>query len=592
MTFKAKLGIMCGLLCGQLAFTQTPLVEPPDLGLIDGYVVRVASGEPLKSAQVVLRPERGRSPTSRAVTDASGHFTLESIQPGNYRLHVERDGYVDHQYGQISPSRPGTVLVLTPGQQVEDLVISLVPTGTIAGRVFDEDGEPVVRANVRALRYVYQDGEKILTQVEQTQTNDLGEYRLFWLNPGEYFVSATFESRFRGALSGGQGRGFGGRGGRGGRGGWGGAGGGAALLSAPESPVEEIYVDTYYPGTSEPSLATGLTLLGGAEVPAIDFVVLPTRAVTVRGRVVSPYTGEGAPVPIVTIVSRNGVNSGNRFNLRGGGRANRGGNNQDGAFELTGVAPGPYILVAILRTQQGRGGRGGQGQLVGVADIEVGEQDLDNVLVSVQPGVELPGNVLMDQSASGLQTGRLRIRLQPANNMPFNAPNSRVEDDGTFLMSDVSQATYQASLTGLPPEYYVAEVRFGAADVLRTGLTVTANPPGPLEFWISGDGGRVDGAVQVGTEESFTGAQVVLVPSAADRGRPDLYKTASADQYGRFSIVGIAPGNYKIFAWEDAPSGAYRDPDFIRLYEDWGQSVEIQQRGQAQVQVRLIPAGS
>ena len=115
MTFKAKLGIICGLLCGPLAFAQTPLEEPPDLGLIDGYVVRVASGEPLKSAQVVLRPERGRSPTFRAVTDASGHFTLESIQPGNYRLHVERDGYVDHQYGQISPSRPGTVLVLAPG---------------------------------------------------------------------------------------------------------------------------------------------------------------------------------------------------------------------------------------------------------------------------------------------------------------------------------------------------------------------------------------------------------------------------------------------------------------------------------------------
>jgi hypothetical protein len=581
--------LLCGLLLGPFGLGQSRPDEPPDLGLIDGYLVRVGTGEPLKGGQVVLRPERGRSPTFGAVTDASGHFTLESIQPGNYRLYVERDGYVDQQYGQVSPSRPGTVLVLAPGQQVEDLVISLVPTGTIAGRVFDEDGEPVVHANVRALRYVYQDGEKILTEVQQIQTNDLGEYRLFWLDPGEYFVSATFEARF-----GGGGRGLGGRGGVGGRGrrgGRGGPDGGGAVPGLAEPPVEEIYVDTYYPGTIQPSLATGVVLLGGAEVPAIDFVVLPTRAVAVRGRVVSPFAGEGAPVPIVTIVARNGVSSGNRFNLRGGGRANRGGQNQAGSFELTGVAPGSYTIVAIVRTQQGRGGRGGQGQLVGVTDIEVGEQDLNDVLVAVQPGVELTGRVLVDQSASGLETGRLRIRLQPANDMPFNAPNTRIEDDGTFLLSNVSQASYETSLTGLPPDYYVAEVRFGAADVLSSGLLVTADPPGPLEFLISGAGGRVDGAVQIGTEESFTGAQVVLVP-AADRGRSDLYKTASADQYGRFSIVGIAPGNYKVFAWEDAPSGAYLDPDFVRLYEDWGQTVEIQQRGQAQVQVRLIPAGS
>ena len=206
MMLKSKLGILCGLLSGTLALAQAPPPEPPQLGLIDGYVVRLGSGEPLKSAQVVLRPERGRSPVFGAVTDASGHFTLESIQPGNYRLYIERDGYVDQQYGQVSPSRPGTVLVLAPGQQVEDLVISLVPTGTLAGRVFDEDGEPVVRANVRALRYVYQDGEKILTPIQQTQTNDLGDYRVFWIDPGEYFVSATFEARFRGGCGGGRAR--------------------------------------------------------------------------------------------------------------------------------------------------------------------------------------------------------------------------------------------------------------------------------------------------------------------------------------------------------------------------------------------------
>ncbi len=520
------------------AVAQLPQQEVDETCTIDGYVVRIGSGEPLRKAQVVLRPERGRSPVFGAVTDASGHFTLDGIPPGNYRLDIERDGYVDQEYGQVSPSRPGTVLVLLPGQQVSDVIISMVPTGTIAGRVFDQDGDPLVRATVRALRHVYQDGEKTLTQVDQAVTNDLGEYRLYWLDPGDYIVSATYEARFRGAVElvvRGGGRGRGGRG----TGAGGGGGRGRGLLEQP--PTEETYVDTYYPGTSDPTLASSIVVGGGAEIPAIDFNVLPTRAVTLRGRVVSPYIGEGGLTPIVTVVSRDNVVAGNRFNFRGsGGRGGRGGQNQDGSFELTGVAPGSYTLVAIL-TEQGRFGRTGQGQLVGTADIEVGEDDVEGLLITIIPGVAIQGRVLVDQGASDVDPTRLRVRLQPDNNMPFNAPNTPVGDDGTFVLENVSQASYRATVTGLPRDAYLAAVRYGGTDVLSGGLQVMGDPPGPLEFLVSGAGGVVDGSIQIEQDKVFTGAQVVLVPAAA-RDRRDLYKTASVDQYGRFTIRGIAPG--------------------------------------------------
>ena len=563
-----------------LAAAQVPQQEAEETCTIDGYVVRIGSGEPLRKAQVVLRPERGRRPVYGAVTDASGLFTLDGIEPGNYRLEIERDGYVDQEYGQVSPNRPGTVLVLAPGQEVTDVIISLVPTGTIAGRVFDEDGDLLVRATVRALRYVYQDGEKTLTQVDQALTNDLGEYRVYWLDPGEYLVSATYEARFGGVVQGlvrGGGRGRG-------------VGRGRALPAEP--PAEETYVDTYYPGTGDPTLASSIVVPAGAEVLAIDFNVLPTRAVTLRGRVVSPYIGEGGPTPIVTVVPRNNVVAGNRVNFRGGsGRGGRGGQNQDGSFELTGIAPGSYTLVAILRTQQGRDGRGGQGQLVGTADIEVGEDDLDGLLVTVNPGVALQGRVLVDQGASDVDPTRLRVRLQPGNNLPFNAPNTAVGDDGTFVMENVSQASYRVTVTGLPRDAYLAEVRYGGSDVLSDGLQVMGKPPGPLEFLVSGAGGVVEGLVRIEQDRVFTGAQVVLIP-AAQRDRRDLYKTASVDQYGRFTIQGIAPGAYKVFAWEDAPSGAYLDPSFVREHEEMGTSVDIEQGGSVQAQVYLIPAGS
>ena len=107
---------------------------------------------------------------------------------------------------------------------------------------------------------------------------------------------------------------------------------------------------------------------------------------------------------------------------------------------------------------------------------------------------------------------------------------------------------------------------------------------------MSGAGGVVEGSVRIEQDRVFTGAQVVLIP-AARRDRRDLYKTASVDQYGRFTIQGIAPGAYKVFAWEDAPSGAYLDPGFVRQYEEMGTSVDIEQGGSVQAQVYLIPAG-
>ena len=595
---KPIVGVGLTLAAGTLLLArQAPLGAPAGAdeaaASIQGYVVRVG-GEPLGKARVMLRPVEGRSPVYGAVTEAGGAFHLANIRPGSYRLHIERDGYVDREYGQISPSRPGTVLVLLDGQEVRDVLVNMVPTGTIAGRVFDEDGDPIVGARVRAMRYDYDDGERVLNSVRQAETDDLGEYRLYWLEPGEYRVSATFEDRFRAAANlrqavlaadpgviarfGERLEAIGGR-------------GGAladALVGAVEDPLEEIYVDTYYPGTNDARASSPILVTAGSEVRAIDFTVLPTRAVAVRGAVVGPYSPDAGLVPTVNIVPRNsevasaGNGRGRRFSNGGRGR-------RDGTFELTGVAPGDYTIVATVRSG-GRGGRGGgnQPQLAGFTDVYIGAEDIDNLIVRVEPGVPVAGRIHLDASASDIDPSRFRVRLQPELPLPVGGPNERVEDDGTFLFDSVSPTTYRVSLTGLPEDAYVAAARVGAGDVLASGLAVTPDA-GLLEFWISGAGSRIDGAVTLEAETAFTGAQVVLVPS--DPAREDLYHVASADQYGRFSMRGVAPGRYRLFAWEDAPAGAYRDPEFVSRYDDLGTILEVAQGALLQAQPQLIRAG-
>ena len=70
------------------------------------------------------------------------------------------------------------------------IVLAMTPTGSISGRVYDAEGEPLGKAQVEVMRPVYKDGQRMLTIVEIVASDDRGEYRLFWLPPGRYYVAA------------------------------------------------------------------------------------------------------------------------------------------------------------------------------------------------------------------------------------------------------------------------------------------------------------------------------------------------------------------------------------------------------------------
>jgi hypothetical protein len=79
----------------------------------------------------------------------------------------------------------------------------------------------------------------------------------------------------------------------------------------------------------------------------------------------------------------------------------------------------------------------------------------------------------------------------------------------------------------------------------------------------------------------------VLVPETEKRDRSDLFKVASTDQYGRFNMQAITPGRYKIFAWLDAPIGAYFDPDFLQPYEAQAKPVSVEKNDYIQAEITL-----
>jgi hypothetical protein len=141
--------------------------------------------------------------------------------------------------------------------------------------------------------------------------------------------------------------------------------------------------------------------------------------------------------------------------------------------------------------------------------------------------------------------------------------------------------------------YYLKSVRIGDQDVTDTGVDFTQGfPASEMVVTLSSNGGQIDGTVQNAKSEPAVGVSVTLIPEASRRSLSYLYKSATTDQNGHFTIKGIKPGEYKVFAWEEMELGAYMDPDFLKPHESAGEAVSIKEDARESLQVKAIPAES
>jgi hypothetical protein len=108
-----------------------------------------------------------------------------------------------------------------------------------------------------------------------------------------------------------------------------------------------------------------------------------------------------------------------------------------------------------------------------------------------------------------------------------------------------------------------------------------------VEIVLAHDGGQLDGMALGADEKPVAGATILLAPESRLRSRADLFHQVESDQYGRFSITGIAPGEYKVFAWDDVEPGIWWDPEFLNKYESQGEAVKFDAKGKATTKVHL-----
>ena len=159
-------------------------------GRIRGRVLASETGAPVRRAQVhISGPDIG---AKTAMTDAEGRYEFRDLPAGRFNLSVVKSGFVTMQYGQNRPFEPGRPIELTEAQSLDKADVTLPRGSVLSGRVLDEFGEPVADANVSAMRMQFMNGRRRLVNAGRSgQTNDLGQFRLYGLPPGDYYVSAT-----------------------------------------------------------------------------------------------------------------------------------------------------------------------------------------------------------------------------------------------------------------------------------------------------------------------------------------------------------------------------------------------------------------
>lgn len=553
---------------------RVPLIALVLLGLqsagappaaIDGRVVALGTDAPVPHATVVVARVGGALDDYRSgVTDAAGAFAFRDLTPGPYRVHVERQGYLRGEFGRRTAGGAGVAVILSEREPSASIVVPMIRTGVIAGRVLDQ-GRPMADVLVRALRSRYVDGERMLTMADFARTDDLGQYRLFGLAPGTYLVAGApapgprIEDRdyvvpvvptnangnrreIRTPLE-------------------------EALASgAVESKAfeEAMFLPVFHPGTSAEETALPIELRAGDVVTGIDLPLVRVSTARVRGRV---FSADGQPAEGVQVSVRSaGAQSVAAIPSALAGR--------DG-FELPAVPPGTYELVTRTPTQYG------------TATINVGGGDLDGVEIRLSPGVTLTGRVIVQDPPPGFpdrDPGVLSVQLIGRT---VSLAAARVGADGMFLIPNVYAGEYLLKVRyrrEIPP----ISARLGANDLTAAPVRIGPETEGlPLEIVVTLATGALDVTVRDHRQRAVAGTVVALVPDPPWRTRSGLYHTAVTDRDGRARLNDVPPGDYSVLAGDVEPSD-WPNPDVVRAYEGRGTRVSI--RAGARVAVTLEEA--
>jgi hypothetical protein len=513
--------------------------EAPTTGRIGGRVFAADNGRPVRRARVFVSAPQ--LPEGRAtLTDDTGAFDLSDLPAGRYTLTVSKTGFINLSYGQRRPLQPGTPIQLAEGQQLTGIEFRLPPGGVIAGRILDDSGDPAPGVSVRVMQYRYAQGNRQLVPAGTGQTDDQGSYRIWGLNPGDYYVSAVARN------FGGSGRGFAadlvqGRGGPPDR--------------AQPTPEQLGYTPTFYPGVPSVDEARPLRLGVSGEVLDVSFSLMLVQTARVAGRVTNP---DGSPTTAGSVNLLADTGSAGR-GLGGGTLGAR--IQWDGSFSIVNVPPGRYVLRA----------RSDDTDVPQYATqpLAVSSGDRGTLTIVLAPGGTISGTLTLQatQSAQVLDLTQLRVVAPAIDFLGVGQnPNGRVASDGTFTIEGVAAGPHWIRMQNPQRGWALKSVLVDAREVIDTPIDLRSGQKLPNVTLVLTDRlTEVNGTVSDERGTPITEHTILAFPLDSSLWRPQARQimTARPDQNGKYLIRGLPPGEYYVTAIDPAEPGEWFEPAFL-----------------------------
>jgi hypothetical protein len=217
---------------------------PAPKAYIEGIVLDGLTGQPIADAIVSAS---GQTATDLK-SDAQGRFSVD-VNSGPAMLSVGKVGYRPARLeGRKLPNNAGIPIHLEPGQRQAGLVVRMFPQPVVTGKVFDQRGQPMQDAEIQVFTYLYNEaGVRVRSNAPGTpRTNDLGDFRVENLDPGEYFMEIRPASPDLGGTSG------------------------------------AILAPLFYPGTTDISRAEPISIQPGTRLQLRNITAIPVRGGSVR----------------------------------------------------------------------------------------------------------------------------------------------------------------------------------------------------------------------------------------------------------------------------------------------------------------------
>jgi hypothetical protein len=412
--------------------------------VLKGRVVDGLTGVAVARARVRLMGSAGARPP--VLSDETGAFSFRDLPAGVYSLSVEKSTYMTATYPDRTRSlreRSTRPLLVRDGAVVGDVTVPIYRGGAITGRVVDAHGDPVEYAEVRVTKVTGSGAGRPVGGRGGSGTNDLGEFRLGRLEPGQYLLMVVSQRRGMEEFA-------------------------PNAPNAPNAAALPQPLPTFYPNTLAASEAQPIVVERGQTVSNIEVMMAEGVPTIVRGVIVND---EGQPM---TLKGGGGsVNArlmGREFS--GGWVGNGGAVRSDGTFRLT-LGPGNYILEAhVSGPPDPAGSYRPENQLMGMTRMTVDGESMD-VSIVVGRGATASGRVVFEGTTpppAPPQVPRMGVPMQSPDGGNCRSGQLQLAPDWTFKIEGLF-GTCGAPSYGSFGRWMLKTVTIDGHDVTRETLT-------------------------------------------------------------------------------------------------------------------------